>query len=197
MLPTGDARLIQIVDAAFAGAAVRSGSWLLCRPGCNQCCTGVFRISPLDVERLRDGLRQLDTNSPRRADRVRERVRSSAARLAGSYPGDLLTGTLHSTEEADAAFEEFANDEVCPVLDPLTGTCDLYSHRPLTCRTFGPPVETEEGLGTCELCFDGAPVEAVKAAAMHLPPSDLEQSLIEEMGAQGETIVTFTLATMG
>src|SRR5512146_2180364 len=28
----------------------------------------------------------------------------------------------------------------CPVLDPDTRTCDLYAWRPITCRTFGPPV---------------------------------------------------------
>ncbi len=27
-------------------------------------------------------------------------------------------------------FEDFANDEPCPVLDPKTGTCDLYTARP-------------------------------------------------------------------
>jgi hypothetical protein len=48
--------LVQIVDAALAEAARRSGSWLVCRPGCTQCCHGPFEISQLDAHRLRKGL---------------------------------------------------------------------------------------------------------------------------------------------
>jgi len=51
-MPTDDA-LIQIVDAALAEAARRSGPWLLCRPGCAQCCLGEFPITQLDAARLR------------------------------------------------------------------------------------------------------------------------------------------------
>ena len=196
MLPAGDASLLRIVDEAFNDAASRSGEWLLCQPGCNQCCTGVFRISPLDTERLREGLLHLSQNDPKRADRVRARVADSAARLASGFPGDAKTGMLHDTTEANAAFEDFADDEVCPVLDPVTGTCDLYASRPLTCRTFGPPVWTEEGIGVCELCFAGAPVEAITSAEMHLPEPETEAELCRQTGIEGETIVTFALATL-
>ena len=37
-----------------------------------------------------------------------------------------------------------------------TGHCELYESRPMTCRVFGPPVRSEDGLGVCELCFHGA-----------------------------------------
>ncbi|MBS1827775.1 MAG: YkgJ family cysteine cluster protein [Acidobacteria bacterium] len=42
-------------------AAQKSGDWLVCRPGCNQCCLGPFDITPLDAHRLRQGLAQLAT----------------------------------------------------------------------------------------------------------------------------------------
>ena len=58
-LPAGDQELVQIVDAAFADAAQRSGKWLLCRPGCTQCCIGVFEINQLDAMRLRQGMAEL------------------------------------------------------------------------------------------------------------------------------------------
>ena len=67
----GDDILIRIVDAAFAEAARRSGSWLLCRPGCTQCCLGEFPITQLDAARLRRGLAELETRDPERAARVR------------------------------------------------------------------------------------------------------------------------------
>lgn len=191
MLPHGDRELVQIMDAALADAAVRSGHWLACRPGCDQCCSGVFRIGPLDAERLRVGLAEANAE---KAGLIRGRVRESVARLTPDYPGDTRTGILFEDEESLERFEDFADDEVCPVLDPVTGTCDLYAHRPMTCRTFGPPVRTaEEGFGVCELCFVGAPEEDVAAAELHLPDPDLEARLDAKTGLIGTTIVAFAL----
>ncbi len=194
MLPPGDAEFVQIVDAALADAAARSGSWLACRPGCNQCCTGVFRISQLDAARLQDGLRNLQWADPARAARVLERTAASASRLTRDYPGDPVSGVLHDDDASLERFADFANDETCPVLDPLTGTCDLYEARPVTCRTFGPPVRSDDdSFGVCELCFIGAPPEAVAFAEMELPPPDVEEALLQELGSKGDTIVTFAL----
>src|ERR1700722_10097182 len=70
--PAGDQALIQIVDSALADSTRRSGKWLVCRPGCSQCCVGVFAINQLDALRLRNGLAELELLAPERATRVRE-----------------------------------------------------------------------------------------------------------------------------
>src|SRR5262244_639187 len=93
-LPRADRELVQIVDAALAEAARKSGEWLVCRKGCTQCCFGPFPISQLDVARLRQGLVDLEKNDPRRAAQVRERARQSWARLGPNFPGDQKTGIL-------------------------------------------------------------------------------------------------------
>ena len=135
----GGQTLIQIVDAALAEAARKAGPWLVCRPGCFECCLGPFAITPEDADRLREGLASID---PERAKRVRQRARE--------YP-------------------ESAGDEPCPALDPETGTCDLYEWRPITCRTFGPPLHfRDESLAVCELCFEGATVEEVAACEVEI-----------------------------
>ena len=141
-LPAADGTLIQIVDAALADAARRSGEWLMCRPGCTQCCVGVFAINQLDAVRLQRGLADLKKKDPQRAQRIRERARDSMQRLSAEFPGNAKTGVLDAAvfdegSEAEERFAAFANDEVCPVLDPETGLCDLYDARPMTCRTFG------------------------------------------------------------
>jgi Fe-S-cluster containining protein len=203
--PIDDSALIQIVDAALVDAARRSGDWLVCKPGCYQCCVGVFAISQLDALRLRNGLHALDASDPDRATRIRARVAASLARIAPDFPGDAATGLLpeftepSEAEEAfAAAFEDFANDEVCPVLDPATGTCDLYAERPMTCRTFGPPVKNEEGgLAVCELCFQSASPEQVAACEMIPDPGGMEDRLLDALqqqtGTHGTTIIAFAL----
>ena len=198
MLPLGDTRLVQIIDAGLAEAARRSGEWLVCKPGCTQCCVGVFAIHQLDAARLQQGLEQLTATDPERAGAVRERARRSVGRLAEDFPGDPTTGLLDPSEEAEARFEEFANDEPCPALDPHTGLCDLYLSRPMTCRVFGPPVRSQHGLGVCELCYHGATEEQIAACETPVDPEGLEGQLLEEFerssGRHGRTLVAFALA---
>jgi len=197
--PPRDRELIQIVDAALADTARRSGKWLACRPGCTQCCIGVFPINQLDVRRLRDGLAGLAQIAPARAYRVRERARDAVSRLSKDFPGDPISGILHEGEDAAQRFADFANDEPCPALDPATGLCELYEARPMTCRVFGPPVRSEDGLGVCELCFQGASDAEIAACEMRPDPEDLESALLRKLelttGARGETIVAFCLAS--
>jgi Fe-S-cluster containining protein len=194
--PSGDQALIQIVDSALADATRRSGKWLVCRPGCTQCCIGVFPINQLDAVRLRQGLTNLEECAPERAARVRQRAREAVSRLSQEFPGDPTSGLLDEGE-AEQRFAEFANDEPCPVLDPETGLCDLYESRPMTCRVFGPPVRSEEGLGVCELCFQGESAKKIAECEMIPDPNGLEGKLLSQMekkgGERGETIVAFCL----
>jgi Fe-S-cluster containining protein len=198
MLMTADAALVQIIDAATADAARRSGPWLKCRPGCTQCCHGVFAITQLDALRLREGLKELEFEDAARAAAVRLRVEESVRRLTPDFPGDPETGVLHDAE--DDLFADFANDEPCPVLDPASGTCDLYTSRPTTCRVFGPPVRSEDGIGICELCFDGANEAEILAAELNMSWSGQEDSLNAEVekqtGRSGRTIVAFSFSPM-
>jgi len=198
-LPRQDRALVQIVDSALADAAHRSGKWLVCRPGCTQCCFGVFAINLLDAVRLREGLTQLEDCAPERAARVRQRARDAVSRLSKEFPGNPITGLLDEGEEAEQRFAEFANDEPCPALDLETGLCELYESRPMTCRVFGPPIRSEDGLGVCELCFQGATDEEIAACEMNADPENLESALVEELekttGVHGQTIVAFCLAS--
>ncbi|MDE1163303.1 MAG: YkgJ family cysteine cluster protein [Acidobacteriaceae bacterium] len=194
LFPLSD--LFPRIDAALESAAERSGTWLACKPGCHQCCTGVFAISPLDAEGLRTGLQAV---SEATRARVIERARESVARLlAEGFPGDAATGELFTEPEHEEAFEEFANDEICPALDPATGTCDVYAWRPVQCRTFGPPVrDEEEHLTVCELCFIDAPAEEVARCEMDQSWRGLEEELIakaeERAVMKGPTVVAFAL----
>ncbi len=199
-LSAGDAALVQIVDAALADAAQRSGEWLACRPGCTQCCVGVFAINQLDAARLQQGLARLENTDPSRAGKIRVRARDSIRRLAAEFPGNAKTGVLDASvfdegSEAEEHFADFANDEPCPVLDPETGLCELYDSRPMTCRTFGPPVRSDGGLGVCELCFHGASDKQIAACEMVADPNDLESKLLKKLestkGPRGRTIVAY------
>ena len=165
--------------------------------------------------RLRDGLKELEqagegSEEHARSGRIRSRLAASVARLVPEFPGNARTGVLfeegktgdgeeiETREEMEARFDDFANDEVCPVLDLETGRCDLYAARPMTCRTFGPPMRNEEGgLGVCELCFIGATEDEVAASELRPDTESLESTLeadVQEIkGTAGQTLVAFAL----
>ena len=195
-IDAGDRTLIQIVDAALLEAARKSGPWLVCRLGCTQCCMGPFAITQLDARRLRQGLAALESGDPARAAKIRERARDAVKRMAPDFPGNRVTGILSG---GDSGFPDWSDEEPCPALDPETGACDLYSARPITCRTFGPPARFGEGsVAVCELCFEGASDEEIAACEVAIDPDGMEHQLLKELsdatGDYGETIVAYALA---
>ena len=193
---------VQIVDLAVADAYQRGGSHLVCHPGCSQCCIGVFPIAHEDAARLRKGLALLEQSDPERSQRIRSRVRASLTRLDPWFPGNIATGILNEEHEAAILFEEFANDEPCPVLDLEHGTCDLYEHRPILCSTFGPPMRSEGdngeiNLATCELCFIHASTEEIAACELDSTiPAKEEASNLAFNAAHhlhGQTLIAYAL----
>lgn len=199
-LPAEDQRLVQIVNAALADSAQRSGKWLACKPGCSQCCVGVFAINQLDAARLRNGMAVIEQRDPQLAARIRTRARDVVARRSATFPGDAMTGIISEDEDMYDAWNEFANDEPCPALHPEKGTCEIYEFRPVICRTFGPPVmdEEENDLAVCDLCFTDATDEETAACEMHPDPDNLQGALLKDLeektGVKGETIIAWVLA---
>jgi len=186
-----DRELIQIVDAAMAEAVRLSGKWVVCEPGCAECCIGPFPITQLDAWRLREGLAQLELRDAARAARVRRRSRERIERLT-DYPGDTTTGILDEDEDAEDRFAALPDEEYCPALDPETLTCDLYEARPITCRIFGPAVRSGgDALGVCELNYEGATNEQIAACQVQVDPGGMEDALLE--GQPEQTIVAFAL----
>jgi len=141
------------------------------------------------------GIKALRATAPRKAEALVRRATEWIAEYGAEFPGDRATGTLGTSDEEQARFEEFANEAACPALDPATGLCDVYEWRPMTCRVFGPPVRMAEGdqLGCCELCFLGASEEEIAGCEMPVP-IDLEERLVGETGDKTETIVAYVLS---
>ena len=169
-IQTGDRQLLGSIAAALAEAARRSGEWLVCRPGCHECCLGAFPISALDALRLREGLAALERVDRARAAAIRARAE---------------------------AYQESSDDVACPALDPETGHCGLYESRPIACRAFGPATRIGEGaVGACELCYAGADDEEIARCAVEIDPDGLEEKLVaalEAEGISGTTIVAHAL----
>ncbi|HYG62119.1 MAG TPA: YkgJ family cysteine cluster protein [Thermoanaerobaculia bacterium] len=194
-LEQADRRLLQVVTDAMDGAAALSGHRLACRPGCDECCHGPFPINALDAWRLRRGLAELAARDPERAAAVVDRARTLVPLLAADFPGAPELGVLSEDEEAEEAYFGRHAALPCPALDPVTRRCDLYAYRPLTCRTFGPPVRLGAAdLPPCRLCFQGEPEAAIESCRAEPDPHGLEDRLVARLGQDEETLIAFVLA---
>jgi Fe-S-cluster containining protein len=195
----GDARLLCDVDGALERSARLAGDRLVCHVGCTECCLAPFPITLLDARRLADGLRGLRALDPRRAAAVERRAQAAVRALRRGFPGDPDTGRLGEDEAARQRFFDRHGRRPCPVLDPRTGACALYAARPLTCRTYGPPVCVGgEALPPCRLCFAGATQRAIARCRAEIDAAGLEDRLLRRLFRAGEpagaeTVVAFAL----
>jgi Fe-S-cluster containining protein len=193
-----DKDLVEEVDAVLAKGARRAGDNLACHAGCSECCHGPFPINRLDSWRLREGLEALRASDPARAEAIVERARRQAAIYHAGFPGDPDAGRLGGDEGVEDLFFERHAGVPCPVLDPATQTCDLYAHRPISCRTYGPPVTFGgEKLPPCRLCFTTATPATIEESRVNPDPMELERAILSRLRRDGgddrETIIAYAV----
>ena len=191
-----DRRFLAVVDEAMELARERAGGRWRCGPGSADCCIGPFPINLLDARRLQRGLAQRTTNDPAKAKAIRERANAAVTVLREAFPGDAASGIL---DEDDTLQQQYlgAHEKLpCPALDPATRMCDLYEHRPWTCRTFGPPIRVgREDLPPCPYCFAPCSADEIEALRVEPDPDGLEETLLDALErderVEGETLIAF------
>lgn len=193
-----DRRLLRIVDEEMRRATALAGSWLICGPGCSDCCHGPFPITVLDVERLRRGLADFREREPERGAAIAHRARNARQELVEGYPGDPVSGKPSADEKALDDFFVRHSKMACPVLDPETGQCELYDSRPIACRTYGPPLTYgSEASRPCPLCFAGASPDEIERCRVQPDREGLEDRLLDQVLPPGgnvwETLIAFAL----
>ena len=193
-----DRELCATLDRQFKAAARRAGELLVCRAGCDACCRGPFPITRLDARRLRAGLDRLERDDPHAARAIHDRAARAVETLRDGFPGDPRSGSLCRDEAAlDRFFERHAALD-CPALAPDSGRCELYAARPVSCRTYGPPVRFGDVASPpCDLCFRNATPGEIEACRFAPDEEGLEEAILRAIGAQGpddwETLVAFAL----
>ncbi|PKO90730.1 MAG: zinc/iron-chelating domain-containing protein [Betaproteobacteria bacterium HGW-Betaproteobacteria-10] len=107
------------IDARVASIRENRPDWL-CGKGCDLCCRRLAEIPPLTAaewDLLQAGLAML-------APSQRQEIGGKISALTG----------------------QTARPIVCPFLDPSSGACPVYRHRPVACRSYGFYVQRELGL---------------------------------------------------
>lgn len=143
------APLYQKTDHWFQRATAALLGEVPCRLGCTSCCIGPFPITLLDVRTLQQGLASLP---PDHRHRIEQRALEHTTAMEAAFPQLTHTDLLDnwSDGEIDRLVTEF-HHHPCPALE-ADGSCGVYRHRPLVCRSMGIPTE-DRGLahGACEV----------------------------------------------
>jgi Fe-S-cluster containining protein len=161
--------LVQVVDLALSEAARKSSGWIACRPGCGECCIGTFAINQLDAHRLQDGFRALQETDKAKAKRIERRVLEYCETLSEESSFGATACSSTDGNACGPSVASLADDHVCPALDPISQTCDLYESRPMECRLYGPALRDHAGIvSTCHLCYDGATEEQISACVVDI-----------------------------
>lgn len=187
MIPEIESRVLKLAEEAFTEAQRRAGSLVRCGPGCSECCHRPFAITHADSRRLAEGLAQAD---PLVAADIRARAAALAARFDLDFPGDAATGALNANEEWREWFFRRHEGAACPVLDPASGICRLYRHRPVACRAAGPLVQLGPAVfPACHLNYQGTSAEQRRALTVVV-----DDPAFHEPATEPETVIAYAIS---
>ncbi|WHZ24191.1 MAG: hypothetical protein OJF47_003303 [Nitrospira sp.] len=171
----------QRAQAALLGA-------IPCHRGCCRCCIGIFPITRLDALELQRGLVALPKID---RDAIITRAHAQVSALEAVYPTLKTVPAVDGWDDCtiDAVAERFANLP-CPALAP-DGSCEVYTFRPLTCRTMGIPGESNG-------VVQGACAVQTAVPVIRLSPSlRVDEDRLAEVEAVSLTILRGVQANAG
>jgi Fe-S-cluster containining protein len=140
-------KLLGEVDRWFDGCLSRHPDQIVCGRGCSACCRGLFDITLLDALYLKRGFDRLPM--PEQQE-MREKSVARLAALEADYPEFRRPWTInHMSEEIWNGMMPEDDETPCPLLSDQ-GVCQVFAHRPMTCRLNGLPLIDVNGEWFCE-----------------------------------------------
>ena len=171
--------LSQAADQVFDKVKSEYPECVKCKRECADCCHALFDLTLIEAlylnnrfkERFPDASREPLLEKANRADRTIHKLKRKAYK-------DLQDGK----EEVDILTDLAAEKVRCPLLNDQD-LCDLYDHRPITCRLYGIPTSIG-GLGrTCALSgFEGGqPYPTVDIDKIHGRLQEISAELLRDI----------------
>ena len=139
--------LVAGVDKVFENVRSQFSAEVACKVGCSSCCHALFDLSLIEAMYLNQRFNERFSGLEReavlqRADEA-ERIQAKIVRQAWK---DKQKG-----RDDDEVFAALGKERVrCPLLN-TKDCCELYDHRPITCRLYGIPTAFDGTSHTCGL----------------------------------------------
>ena len=172
-------KLVTASDAAFERVKQAHADCVKCVEGCADCCHALFDLTLIEAlyinhrfkQKFQGGGKAELEEKANRADRQLARIKRRAHQ-------DYLAGKPEAEILADLARERVR----CPLLNSQD-LCDLYDHRPLTCRFYGIPTAIDGKGHTCGLSgfITGEQYPTVNLDAIHTRLQELSAELVRDL----------------
>ncbi len=173
--------LAAAADQAFERVRAAFGDLVRCRRGCADCCHALFDLTLIEALYLNRHFRACFHGEERaRIEEAANRADRQAARIKRRARKQLDQGRSE-LEVLEALGRERVR---CPLLNDRD-LCDLYPHRPLTCRFYGIPTAALGQGRTCGLSgFEpGTSYPTVLLDNVHAKLQELSAELLRDLQA--------------
>jgi Fe-S-cluster containining protein len=190
--------LVRQVDAVFTKVQQEFAACVHCKVGCSDCCHALFDLSLIEALYIKAQFDAMFKNEARtlvleRADAADREIYRLKRRAFKAH---------EQGRSEDQILEEIAEQRVrCPLLN-AQDQCDLYRHRPITCRLYGIPTAIGGKAHTCGMSgFErGRSYPTVKLDDIHRSLYDLSAQLAQQIGSRypklGELLVPVSMALL-
>lgn len=172
-------KLVAASDAAFDRVKQAHAECVQCREGCADCCHAIFDLTLIEAcyinhrfkEKFQGAVKAEMDEKAGRSDRQMAKIKRKAHQ-------DLLAGKPEEEILTDLARERVR----CPLLN-TKDLCDLYDHRPLTCRFYGIPTAIGGKGHTCGLSDfkQGEQYPTVNLDAIHARLQEISAELVRDL----------------
>jgi Fe-S-cluster containining protein len=172
-------KLVAASDSAFDRVKQAHAECVKCAEGCADCCHAVFDLTLIEAlyinhrfkEKFKGEKRSDLEDKANRTDRLMAKIKRRAQEelLAGKSEEEILTG--------------LARERVrCPLLN-AKDLCELYDHRPLTCRFYGIPTAIGGSGHTCGLSGfkEGETYPTVNLDTIHARLQEISAELVRDL----------------
>jgi len=179
--------LLKTADDIFSKVAAEYPEEVKCKRGCADCCYALFDLTLIEALYIKH---QFDASyqgqEKERRIEIANKIDRELYKLKRKAYKDLEAGK----EEAEI-LRELAEKKIrCPLLND-ENACDLYKHRPITCRLYGIPTSIAGKGHTCGLSgfLEGATYPTVKL--------DIIQNKLFELSAEVVSAIQSRYSRMG
>jgi len=190
--------LLKMADNLFQQVAEKYPQEVRCKQGCSDCCYALFDLTLVEAlyikhhfDRCFDGVaREKRLDIANRIDRQLYKIKRKAYK------------ELESGRSEEEILNELSEIKVrCPLLNEQD-RCEMYAHRPITCRFYGIPTSIAGKGHTCGLSgfVEGEAYPTVKLEIIQKKLYDLSAEIVQEITSRyarmGEMLVPLSMALL-
>lgn len=164
------------IDAVFANVSRDYAALVNCGKGCSDCCHAMFDLSLVEAMFINRKFQESFGFGPERSG-ILERADESdrkAYKIKRQMFKDSQAGKDNNEILSEAARQRIR----CPLLSD-DGLCLMYEHRPITCRTYGIPVNIGGKAVSCAKngFSAGQPYPAISQEALNTKLAELSRDI--------------------